>query len=80
MQAGAVLLAQFLPPAGNQIPVATRLSDVKFRTMVRPNDEVEIDVRLVERLANAFYLEAKMTCQGREAVRFQFACTVATVP
>lgn len=76
MQAGAVLLSRFID-AGPGVPVATRLNDVKFKRMIRPGDTVELAVKLNERLADAFFLEAKVSCQGKLAVRFEFACTMA---
>lgn len=76
MQAGAVLLSQFV--AGDAgVPVATRMNDVRFKKMVRPGDTIELEVDLKERLANAFFLTAKVTCRGQVAVRFEFACTIA---
>ena len=76
MQAGAILLSKSME-SDSGVPVATRLNDVKFKKMIRPGDTVEIAVDLVERLANAFFLKAKVTCQGKIAVRFDFACTLA---
>jgi 3-hydroxyacyl-[acyl-carrier-protein] dehydratase len=75
MQAGAVLLAKFAAEAAG-VPVATRLNEVKFRRIVRPGDEVEIEVTLTERVSQAFFLTAKMTCQGKVCVRFDFGCTM----
>jgi 3-hydroxyacyl-[acyl-carrier-protein] dehydratase len=75
MQAGAILLSQFIQH-GRGVPVATRLSDVKFKRMIRPGDVIEMDVKLNERLADAFFLSAKVTCQGKLAVRFEFACAM----
>lgn len=77
MQAGAILLSRLL--SGQGVPVATRLNDVKFKKMVRPGDTIELDVVLDERLADAFYLTAKVTAAGKLAVRLQFACTLADV-
>jgi len=76
MQAGAVLLAQFLDDADG-VPVATRLNDVRFRRMIQPGDTITIDVELTERLANAFFMKAKVMCEGKSAVRFEFACAMA---
>lgn len=74
MQAGAVLLSQF---SGEGIPVATRLNDVRLRKMVRPGDTIEMHVELVERVANAFFMKAKVL-RGKETVlRFEFACAAA---
>lgn len=78
MQAGAILLSEHMQE-GEGVPVATRLNDVKFKKMVRPGDTIQMDVILQERLANAFFLRAKVSCDGKLAVRFDFACTAAEV-
>ena len=78
MQAGAILLSGQL--AGRDgVPVATRLNDVKFKRVVNPGDVIRMEVTLRERMANAFFLLAKVTCEGKVAVRFEFAVTVAPV-
>jgi 3-hydroxyacyl-[acyl-carrier-protein] dehydratase len=85
MQAGAILLARHVADdtadagasAGKRVPVATRMNDVKFKQMVRPGDTIEMHVELAERLADAFFLKAKVTAGGKLAVRFEFACTLA---
>jgi 3-hydroxyacyl-[acyl-carrier-protein] dehydratase len=83
MQAGAILLAAKLAegerPAetGRGVPVATRMNDVRFKRMVRPGETIDIEVDLVERLADAFFLKAKVAVEGQVAVRFDFACTLA---
>ena len=77
MQAGAILLSRHA--AGAQgVPVATRIGDVRFKRMVLPGETIDIEVELVERLADAFYLKAKITCQGKVAARFEFACAMAS--
>jgi 3-hydroxyacyl-[acyl-carrier-protein] dehydratase len=80
MQAGAVLLAEFLAGAAGRVPVATRIRDARFRKMVRPGDTIEIEVTLDERLGEAFFLTARVQCAGAAAARLQFACTLAPVP
>ena len=77
MQAGAILLSRFGNDQG--VPVATRLNEVKFKKMIRPGDEIEMEVTLNERMADAFFCSAKITSGGKLAVRFDFACTMATV-
>ena len=79
MQAGAILLSRHVQGAKGRVPVATRMNDVKFNRMVRPGETITIDVELVERLADAFFLKAKITCDGEMAARFEFACTLAAV-
>lgn len=76
MQAGAVLLAAVTPHDG-RVPVATRMNDVRWKKMVRPGDMIEIDVHLDERLAEAYFLTAKVSCRGKAAARLSFACTMA---
>ena len=80
LQAGALLIARCgttLP--GGHVPVATRINQVKFRQMVRPGDTLEIDVELIERLADAFFLKAKITADGKTVATLEFACTLAGV-
>ena len=79
MQAGAILLSKFVEEGGG-VPVATRLNDVKFKKMVRPGDTIEMAVKLNERVSAAFFLQAKVTCDEKVAVRFEFACTMADAP
>jgi 3-hydroxyacyl-[acyl-carrier-protein] dehydratase len=79
MQAGAILLAKFVAESGG-VPLATRLNEVKFKRVVHPGETIEMAVTLNERLSDAFFLTAKVTCAGKLAARFDFACTVAKVP
>jgi 3-hydroxyacyl-[acyl-carrier-protein] dehydratase len=79
MQAGAVLLSGVVGDAAGRVPVATRANNVQFRQMVRPGDTIEVEVQLTERLADAFFMKAKVTntTAGKLACRFDFACTLA---
>jgi 3-hydroxyacyl-[acyl-carrier-protein] dehydratase len=76
MQAGAVLLSE-VTKTGEGVPVAGRLSDVKFKKMVRPGDTIEIETRLNERVASAFFLSAKVTSEGKTAATLDFVVTLA---
>ncbi|HEX3999459.1 MAG TPA: 3-hydroxyacyl-ACP dehydratase FabZ family protein [Pirellulales bacterium] len=76
MQAGAVLLSSHMAGDG-RFPVATRINDVRFKRIVRPGETIDIEVELTERLADAFFLKAKITCEAKVAARFDFACTAA---
>jgi 3-hydroxyacyl-[acyl-carrier-protein] dehydratase len=79
MQAGAVLIAREAadPQLTGRVPVATRINNVKFRQMVRPGDQLVIDVELTERLASAFFLKATVKVAGKTAAQLEFACTLA---
>ena len=88
MQCGAILLSPLLTNLrsvpgegqGERVPVATRISDVRFKRMVRPGEKIVMEVELVERLADAFFLKAKVTVENKVAVRFEFACTAVATP
>ena len=79
MQCGAILLSRHLAHADGKAPVATRMNDVRFKRIVRPGETIRMEVELVERLADAFFLKAKVTVDGKLAVRFEFACTAAAI-
>ena len=53
------------------------MNNVQFKTMVRPGDTIEMEVELTEQLADAFFLNAKVTVGGKTAVTFEFACKLA---
>ena len=78
MQAGAILLSRFIQGEAG-VPVATRMNEVKFKRMVRPGETIEMEVKLTERVGDAFFLVGKTTCDGKVAVRFEFACALARV-
>jgi 3-hydroxyacyl-[acyl-carrier-protein] dehydratase len=80
MQAGAVLLSRLAKDSPGGVPVATRMNNVKFRNMVRPGDTIEMKVELMERLADAYFLKAAVTVDGKTAVTFDFACKLAQPP
>jgi len=82
MQAGACLLSIKIAEDSNddssdKVPVATRLNNVKFKQMVKPGDTIELAITLTERVSSAFFLNAKVTVDGKLAARFDFACTLA---
>ncbi len=77
LQAGAILLAGKVESGDNRVPVVTRMNDVRFKRLVRPGETIEIEVTCRERLADAFFFDAKVTCLGKLAARFEFACTLA---
>jgi len=76
MQAGAVLLSALIEGEPDAVPVATRANNVQFKKMVFPGDTILLEVELTERLAQAFFLKARVTVGGKVATRFDFACTL----
>jgi 3-hydroxyacyl-[acyl-carrier-protein] dehydratase len=78
MQAGAVLLSKHV--TGDGIPVAARMSDVKFKRMIRPGDTVLLESILDERMGDVFFLSGKVTNAGRAAATLNYAVTLAKRP
>ena len=77
MQAGALLIAHGEALPEGQVPVVTRLTDTRFRRMVRPGETLDIEVELNEKLGGAWFLSGKVSVDGDVAVRLEFACTAA---
>lgn len=66
-----------VPDTFSGVPVATRINNVKFKAMVRPGDTIVMVVELVERMTDAFFLNAKVMVGSKTAVTFNFACKMA---
>jgi len=77
MQAGAILLSRRFAQHKDRIPVVTRMTDVRFKQIVRPGHRLRIEVEFKERLADVYWLDAKVTVEDKVCVRFEFACTAA---
>ena len=76
MQAGAILLSPQVSNDSGTLPVATRANNVQFKKMVYPGETIQIEVKLTEQLASAFFLKARITVDDRVAARLEFACTM----
>jgi 3-hydroxyacyl-[acyl-carrier-protein] dehydratase len=63
--------------AAAKVPVVTRMNGIRFKRMVRPGDKILMEIELTERLADAIFMKAKITVDGKLAARFEFACTAA---
>ena len=61
-----------------RVPVLTRIMGAKFKRQVRPGDQVTIQVKLHERLSNAWFLKGIVRVAGRVAVKVEFACAMTT--
>lgn len=69
-QTGAALMA-FKEGAG--LGVVTRVQNAKFKNMVRPGDELEMEVELTESLANAHYMKGTTKVSGKTVLVIEFA-------
>lgn len=75
-QASAILLSSLVEGTAG-VPVLTRIQDARFKRIVRPGETIDIQATLTERLANAFFLTAKVAVDGKLAVRLELACALA---
>ncbi|MEE2940279.1 MAG: 3-hydroxyacyl-ACP dehydratase FabZ family protein [Planctomycetota bacterium] len=80
-QAGAVLI--YATSQDDQdapgVPVLTRITDARFRRIVRPGATLRARVRITERLANARYVDAQVTtADGAKVTRL--SCVLAVAP
>lgn len=76
VQSGAILLSSKMKEQTG-VPVLTRMSDVKFKNMVKPGDTIEMSVKIDDIVSTAFYLTGIAKVNGKVAARLSFTCTVA---
>ena len=69
-QSGAALMAGM---EGAGLGVVTRVQNAKFKNMVRPGDELEMEVELTESLANAHYMKGTTKVAGKTVLVIEFA-------
>ena len=79
-QTGAILLSSIIGDIGDGIPVLTRISNAKFKNMVRPGAILELEAELVEKVSNAFFMKGKATSDGKTVVTVEFAVSLARPP
>lgn len=75
-QTGAILLSQIVSTEG-KVPVLTSMNNVRFKKMIRPGDTIEICAELDDQVSSAYYLTAKIRCDGKLAARLSFVCSAA---
>jgi len=80
-QAGAVLIyatsQEDQDAAG--VPVLTRITDARFRQIVRPGTTLRAEVKLTERLQNARFVDAKVKGEDGKVVA-RLSCVLAVAP
>ena len=78
-QAGALLVAHLIggSETWDGVPVVTRITDARFKRIVRPGDTLRCEVTLDDTLDNCFYLTGRATVEGKLASRVAFACMLA---
>ncbi|MGE9290134.1 MAG: 3-hydroxyacyl-ACP dehydratase FabZ, partial [Puniceicoccales bacterium] len=76
-QAAAVLLVNRLEQKGEAIggrtPILSRISDARFKSMVKPGDKIRITVTHKETISRFEFLNAVIEKDGRKAATLSFA-------
>lgn len=80
-QAAGVMIYENLKNSGkgDGVPVVTRIQNVKFRKLVRPEDTVTLKATLVEALQNAYFVKATALVGGKTAVQAEFTLALINV-
>jgi 3-hydroxyacyl-[acyl-carrier-protein] dehydratase len=84
-QSGCALLVKQLAAGGEGLggltPVLTRITEVKFRNLVRPGDELIIDVKLNDRLGHFMFMSgAVRTADRRRVLTVDFGVALVEPP
>ncbi len=75
LQSGAILLAHILQEdIKDEIPVVTRMNNVKLKRMVLPGSNIEMRVELVDKISGAFYLKGTVRVESNIVAYLEFAC------
>jgi 3-hydroxyacyl-[acyl-carrier-protein] dehydratase len=76
-QTGALLMSYIMEGGiTGKTAVVSRIQSAKFKNMVRPGDELQMTVSLVDQIENAAYMKGKVTVNGKTALQIEFACTL----
>ncbi len=82
MQAGAILLTRIFTDKDldNKIPVAAKMSEVRFKQSVHPGDTILLEVKFRDKMTGVYFLRGKVTLNGKTSVQFDFACALTDKP
>lgn len=70
-QSGALLMGTSGAPG---LGVVTKVSSARFKNMVRPGDVIEMEVELIENIANAYVFLGKTKVLGKTVAQVEFTC------
>ena len=71
-QSGAILMSKKFPTPGGQVPVMSRIQNVKFKNPVYPGSVLEIRAEYVENVGPAHYMKGKVRVDGQTALTVEF--------
>lgn len=76
-QAGAIYLAKQIEKEGGSLsdvtPVLSRIGEAKFKQMVKPGDEIIIEVTMKETVSKFHFMKGKVIKEGKPALTIDFA-------
>ena len=82
-QTGAIFLAKQIEKEGRSLndvtPVLSRISDARFKQMIKPGDEILIEVTMKETISKFHFLRGKVFKGGKLALTIQFALAMLEV-
>ena len=70
-QTGACLMASGDTPG---LGVVTKVTNARFKNLVKPGDELLMEVSLVDQLDNAYFFKGKTKVNGKTVVGIEFTC------
>lgn len=71
-QAGAILMSKKYPSPTGQVPVLSRIQNVKFRNPVFPGSVLEVRVDYVSHAGPAHYMKGIVQVDGKTAATLEF--------
>ena len=76
-QTGAIFLADHLKSESlndeSVTPVLSRIRDARFKRMIKPGDEVEISVKLGDKMGQFFTMTGEVRKEGKIALTLSYA-------
>jgi 3-hydroxyacyl-[acyl-carrier-protein] dehydratase len=76
-QTGAIYLAKQIEKEGHSLndvtPVLSRITDARFKQMVKPGDEITIEVTMKETISRFYFMKGKVLKDGKPAMTIEFA-------
>ena len=82
-QSGAILVSQILKNSrlssinSGGAPLLARIKDVKFKKVVRPNNLLEIHVKLMEKLGDAYFMRGTARVESKVAAKAEFSAIMS---
>jgi len=70
-QSGAILM-----DGKEKTPIVTRIQNTKFKNFLKPDEQVQIHVQIIESLENAFHLKGKILKDSTTILTINFSCAL----